>query len=154
ATSAAPTGKAEPASGGYRLDGEWSWASGIRHSHWIMIGGLVHRAGERHPDMRLFLVPTSDLNVLDTWYCAGLRGSGSNTVALADGFVPAHRSASLTPLRHACSPGSATNPAPIYRTPFIAVPPYALLGRALGLAGGAYADFVGWTRQRYLTYTA
>src|SRR5262249_49385842 len=61
---AAPAGKVEPASGGYRLDGEWSWASGIRHSHWIMIGGLVHRTGEHHPDMRLFLVPTSDLNVL------------------------------------------------------------------------------------------
>ena len=32
-------------------------ASGIRHSQWIMIGGLVHREHEHHPDMRLFLVP-------------------------------------------------------------------------------------------------
>src|SRR3982074_1790368 len=46
ATSAAPTGKAELASGGYRLDGQWSWSSGIRHSQWVMIGGLIHRAGE------------------------------------------------------------------------------------------------------------
>src|SRR6266576_326222 len=58
ATSAAPTGKAEVTSGGYRLDGQWSWSSGIRHSQWVMIGGLVHRPGEHHPDMRLFLVPT------------------------------------------------------------------------------------------------
>jgi 3-hydroxy-9,10-secoandrosta-1,3,5(10)-triene-9,17-dione monooxygenase len=154
ATSAAPTGKVEAVSGGCRLDGEWSWASGIRHSHWIMIGGLVHRAGEHHPDMRLYLVPVSDLKVLDTWYCAGLRGSGSHTVALDSVFVPEHRSVSFSTLRDACSPGSQINTAPIYRTPFIAVHTYALLAPALGLARGAYADFVQWTRQRYLTYTA
>jgi len=27
------------------------------HSDWIMIGGLAFRAGEDHPDMRLYLVP-------------------------------------------------------------------------------------------------
>ena len=153
ATSAAPTGKAEVAPGGYRLDGQWSWASGIRHSQWIMIGGLIFREGEHHPDMRLFLVPTSDLEVLDTWYCAGLRGSGSHTVALDDLFVPEHRSVSFSTLRDAVSPGSKINIAPIYRTPFIAVHTYALLAPALGLARGAYADFVQWTKKRYLTYT-
>ena len=154
ATSAAPTGKAEVAPGGYRLDGQWSWSSGIRHSQWIMIGGLIHRPGDHHPDMRLFLVPVSDLDVLDTWFCTGLRGSGSNTVALDGVFVPEHRSVSFSTLREADSPGSKINTAPIYRTPFIAVHTYALLGPALGLARGGYADFVQWTRQRYLTYTA
>src|SRR5215470_14780979 len=72
ATSAAPTGKAEMAPGGYRLNGQWSWSSGIRHSQWVMIGGLIHREGEHHPDMRLLLVPVADLAILDTWYCAGL----------------------------------------------------------------------------------
>jgi 3-hydroxy-9,10-secoandrosta-1,3,5(10)-triene-9,17-dione monooxygenase len=154
ATSAAPTGKVAAVAGGYRLDGEWSWASGIRHSQWIMIGGLVHRDGEHHPDMRLYLVPVADLKVLDDWYCAGLRASGSHTVALDNVLVPEHRSVSFATLRDACSPGSRTNTAPIYRTPFIAVHTYALLGPALGLARGGYADFVQWTRQRYLTYTA
>jgi 3-hydroxy-9,10-secoandrosta-1,3,5(10)-triene-9,17-dione monooxygenase len=153
ATSAAPTGKAAEAPGGYRLTGEWSWASGIRHSQWIMLGGLIFQQGHDHPDMRLFLVPVGDLTVLDTWYCAGLRGTGSNTVALDDVFVPAHRSVSFATLRDADSPGSKINTNPIYRTPFIAVHTYALLGPALGLARGAYAEFVQWTRQRYLTYT-
>jgi len=153
ATSAAPTGKAEVASGGYRLNGKWSWSSGIRHSHWIMIGGLVFHAGADHPDMRLFLVPVSDLKILDTWYCAGLRGSGSNTVELDNVFVPEHRSVSFETLRDAHSPGSQHNTNPIYRTPFIAVHTYALLGPCLGLARGGYDEFVQWTRQRYLTYT-
>ena len=38
-------------------------------------------------------------------------------------------------------------------TPFIAVHSYALLGPALGAVRGGYADFVQWTRERYLTYT-
>jgi len=153
ATSAAPTGRVTAAQDGYRLNGRWSWCSGLRHSHWIMIGGLVHRAGEDHPDMRLYLVPVSDLNQDDTWYCAGLRASGSNTAVLDDVFVPEHRSVSFSTLREGNSPGSKVNSHPIYRAPFIAVHSYALLAPVLGLARGGYADFTTWTRQRYLTYT-
>ena len=153
ATSAAPTGKSAVASGGYRLDGRWSWCSGLRHSQWIMIGGLVFRDGDHHPDMRLHLVPTSEVKQEDTWFCAGLSATGSNTVVLDNVFVPEHRSVSFSTLRDAHSPGSKINTNPIYRTPFIAVHSYALFGPALGLARGAYAEFVQWTKQRYLTYT-
>jgi 3-hydroxy-9,10-secoandrosta-1,3,5(10)-triene-9,17-dione monooxygenase len=153
ATSAAPTGKVALAPGGYRLDGRWSWCSGLRHSHWIMIGGLVQRPGEDHPDMRLYLVPVSQVQQDDTWYCAGLRASGSNTAVLDNVFVPEHRSVSFSVLREGCSPGSKVNANPIYRAPFIAVHSYALLGPVLGVARGGYAEFVQWTRQRYLTYT-
>jgi len=153
ATSAAPTGKVAPAAGGYRLDGRWSWCSGLRHSQWIMIGGLVQREGEDHPDMRLYLVPVSDLRQDDTWYCAGLRASGSNTSVLDNVFVPEHRSVSFSALREGRSPGSKVNANPIYHAPFIAVHSYALLGPVLGLARGAYEEFVQWTRKRYLTYT-
>ena len=86
ATSAKPTGKVTVAPGGYRLDGRWAWCSGLRHSHWIMIGGLVHREGDHHPDMRLFLVPTSDVRQEDTWYCAGLSATGSNTSVAGQRF--------------------------------------------------------------------
>jgi 3-hydroxy-9,10-secoandrosta-1,3,5(10)-triene-9,17-dione monooxygenase len=153
ATSAAPTGKVAVVPGGYKLDGRWSWCSGLRHSQWIMIGGLVFREGEDHPDMQLYLVPVSEVKQDDTWYCAGLRGSGSITAVLDDVFVPEHRTVSFATLRDACSPGSKVNTNPIYRTPFIAVHTYALLAPALGLARGGYADFTEWTRKRYLTYT-
>jgi alkylation response protein AidB-like acyl-CoA dehydrogenase len=98
-------------------------------------------------------VPVSEILQDDTWYCAGLRGSGSITAVLDHVFVPEHRSVSFATLRDAHSPGSEVNTNPIYRTPFIAVHSYALLGPALGLARGAYADFVEWTRERTLTYT-
>jgi 3-hydroxy-9,10-secoandrosta-1,3,5(10)-triene-9,17-dione monooxygenase len=113
----------------------------------------VFREGEDHPDMRLYLVPVSEVKQDDTWFCAGLRASGSNTSTLDNVFVPEHRSVSFSTLRDACSPGSKTNTNPVYRTPFIAVHSYALLAPVLGLARGGYGDFVQWTRQRYLTYT-
>ena len=83
--------------------------------------------------MRLLLVPVSQLKQDDTWYCAGLRASGSITcfarqrvrARASQGFV-------LDPARCAASPGSKINTNPIYRTPFIAVHTYALLGPALG----------------------
>jgi 3-hydroxy-9,10-secoandrosta-1,3,5(10)-triene-9,17-dione monooxygenase len=153
ATSAAPTGTITVVPGGYRLNGRWAWCSGLRHSDWIMIGGLAFRAGEDHPDMRLYLVPVSQVKMDDTWYCSGLRASGSITSVIDDVFVPEHRSVSFQTLRDACSPGSKVNTNPIYRTPFIAVHSYALIGPALGVARGGYADFVTWTRERYLTYT-
>jgi 3-hydroxy-9,10-secoandrosta-1,3,5(10)-triene-9,17-dione monooxygenase len=141
ATSAAPTGKVSVAPGGYKLNGRWSWCSGLRHSQWIMIGGLVFREGEDHPDMRLYLVPVSEVKQEDTWFCAGLSATGSNTSVLDEVFVPEHRSVSFALLRDAQSPGSKVNSNPIYRTPFIAVHSYALVAPALGLARGGYADF-------------
>src|ERR1700752_2379317 len=153
ATSAAPPGKVAVAPGGYRLNGRWSWCSGLHHSQWIMIGGLVFREGAHHPDMRLHLVPVSDVKQEDTWYCAGLRGTGSNTSVLDNVFVPEHRSVSFSTLRDACSPGSQINTNPIYRTPFIAVHSYALLGPVVGLARGAYAYFIEWSKGRKRTYT-
>src|SRR6202050_548536 len=137
ATSAAPTGKVTVVPGGYRLDGRWSWCSGLRHSQWIMIGGLAFREGEDHPDMRLYLVPGAGVKQDDTWCCAGLQASGSNTSVLDNVFVPEHRSVSFSTLRDACSPGSKVNTNPIYRTPFIAVHSYALLAPALGSSRGA-----------------
>jgi 3-hydroxy-9,10-secoandrosta-1,3,5(10)-triene-9,17-dione monooxygenase len=103
--------------------------------------------------MRLHLVPVSEVKQEDTWYSAGLRGSGSNTAVLDNVFVPEHRSVSFSTLRDACSPGSKVNTNPIYRTPFIAVHSYALLGPVLGLARGGYAEFVEWTKGRKRTYT-
>jgi 3-hydroxy-9,10-secoandrosta-1,3,5(10)-triene-9,17-dione monooxygenase len=153
ATSAAPTGKVAAAPGGYKLNGRWSWCSGLRHSQWIMIGGLVFREGEDHPDMRLYLVPVSQVKQEDTWFCAGLSATGSNTCVLDDVFVPEHRSVSFATLRDACSPGAKVNTNPMYQGPFLAVHTYALIGPALGAARGGYGDFTQWTRQRHLTYT-
>ena len=99
------------------------------------------------------MLPRKDVEIVDDWHVSGLRGTGSRSVRCDNVFVPEHRTVSFSTLRDACSPGSKINTNPIYRTPFIAVHSYALVGPAMGLARGAYAEFVEWTRKRYLTYT-
>jgi 3-hydroxy-9,10-secoandrosta-1,3,5(10)-triene-9,17-dione monooxygenase len=36
----APTGRAVPTDKGVRLTGRWSWATGVMHGNWIMVGAL------------------------------------------------------------------------------------------------------------------
>jgi len=152
ATSFAPTGKTTVVDGGYRLSGEWAWASGIRHSDWIIIGSMIFPENG-HPDLLLLLVPKTDLTVKDVWHNAGLRASGSNTVVLDDVFVPKHRVVSMGDLREGRAPGAAVNTGAIYSVPIIAASSYALLGPQIGIASGAYERWIAWNKNRVAKYT-
>ena len=39
----------------------------------------------------LALMPMSELTIEDTWFVAGMKGTGSNTIVAKDVFVPEHR---------------------------------------------------------------
>jgi alkylation response protein AidB-like acyl-CoA dehydrogenase len=84
----APTGIATPVDGGYRLNGRWSFASGIRHSEWVTTGAWV-AGGEqsRRRQIRL-VVPVSQVKIHDNWQVMGLRGTGSCDFSVKDLFVP------------------------------------------------------------------
>jgi alkylation response protein AidB-like acyl-CoA dehydrogenase len=89
--SIAPSGTGVAAEGGVRLSGRWSYVSGSLHAQWAVLGfNLVDGTGEA-VDGRIAVVPAEDYSVSDTWFAAGMRGSGSNTVTAEDVFVPAHR---------------------------------------------------------------
>lgn len=81
----APTGTYEATDGGYVVTGRWEWATGIEHSHWVLVHGLQLR-----PEIatRFFAVPVADVSVDDVWHTSGMRATGSNTVRLEDVFVP------------------------------------------------------------------
>ncbi|MFJ6199323.1 acyl-CoA dehydrogenase family protein [Micromonospora sp. NPDC092111] len=107
----APQGRAEPADGGYRVNGRWAFASGSRHADWIFGNCLLTVDGQplpgedgRPPATRSMLFPASRVTVLDTWQVLGLRGTGSHDVLVDDAFCPAEQSFDLftgTP----CVPG-------------------------------------------------
>ncbi|MCW2750064.1 MAG: acyl-CoA dehydrogenase [Aeromicrobium sp.] len=88
-----PTGRAEMVPGGYRLRGQWGFASGSAHADWLVCAAVVTANGE--PRMtsggrktRMLFVPKSDCQMLDTWYTLGLRGTGSNHYEVDGVFVP------------------------------------------------------------------
>jgi indole-3-acetate monooxygenase len=83
-----PNGVAVPVDGGYRVTGRWPFASGIMHSSWLMGGCSIADGG----GARLMFLRRGEAHVLDTWYTAGLRGTGSHDFEVRDVFVPVSRS--------------------------------------------------------------
>ena len=152
ATSFVPVGTVVRQDGGFRLSGEWSWASGVGFSSWVMLGGLVPRDGEP-PENRLFLVPTSQVTVLDTWFNAGLRGTGSDNVVAQDVFVPEHRTLVMASVREGEPPGALTNTDPHFRAPLMTHAGYAMVGPAIGIARGVIEEWAQNARSRAHSYT-
>ena len=77
------TGRPDPSTGGYVINGRWSFGSGCTHAD-VIVGGCLVMDGdlpafvEDRPDFVVACAPASSWTVLDTWYTTGLAGSGSN----------------------------------------------------------------------------
>lgn len=91
-------GTAVPVSGGFRLSGSWSFASGIKHATHIHTLGLIQ--GTNEP--RIFVLPVGKATLIDNWDVLGLRATGSIDYKIDDVFVPegyTHFAVTETPKR-------------------------------------------------------
>lgn len=88
------------------------------------------------------LVRTSDVEIKDDWFVAGLQGTGSNSVAVKDLTVPAHRKLQLDAWMERRSEAFDSPDAPAMLKgqpgPILAL---ALCGAALGAGRAAMAEF-------------
>ena len=121
---------------GYRLTGgNGRFCSGIDYATWVIIGNAVKKAdGSIEP--RFFVVPKSDIEVVDDWYTMGMRGTGSRSIKIDSAFIPAHRSCSLADMLSGSTPGAKLHEGAIYRMPFADLAPFSIVGAPLGLAKG------------------
>ena len=128
-----PPQQALEVEGGYRLTGRVPLASMISDTSWMVFSAFIMEGGQ--PRMTPFgpaiigvALPTSDVQVVDTWDTLGMRGTDSNDAAFNDVFVPLRRSFPLVPEyergRHFQGP--------LYRFP--AVPISAVFSAAVVLA--------------------
>ena len=148
-----PGGLATPADGGIVVNGKWSFISGALHAHWQEIIAVL--AGpDREPEPVMALVPMSDLQVIDDWHTAGLRGTGSVTTVAQDVFIPAERVLPLGAVLQGQSASKANANAPIYRNPLLPVAAASSVGTVVGLAQAAEATFLERIAERKITYTA
>jgi len=147
-----PTGKATPEDGGYRLSGRWSFVSGVDYSDWAIVAAMVF-GPQGPPHARQFLIPRKDYVIEDTWHNVGMRGTGSNDIVVADVKIPGHRTLAMDDFREGNTPGSRVNPGPLYRGAMICTFPHALSAPALGVARGAFATWLEWTREKVATST-
>ncbi|MBX9828792.1 MAG: acyl-CoA dehydrogenase family protein [Xanthobacteraceae bacterium] len=147
AASFAPRAKVAPVEGGYRVSCDQStFASGVNHSSWAMVGGMLHGSGP--PKWLLLMVPPGQFSVRDVWNTAGMRGTGSNTIVTDNVFVPSAHAVDLADLREGKAPGGALSSNPTTRTPFFFYAPLCFAAPMLGAALGAYAHFREWTKPR------
>ena len=88
-----PHGRAVRVEGGWRVSGQWPFASGCHHATWLPTAAWLHdedgpiRDANGSPEWRVFHLPASDCAILDTWYTSGLRGTGSADYTMEDVFV-------------------------------------------------------------------
>lgn len=148
-----PAGRATRAEGGYRLRGSWPFSSGVMSCAWNMLASVVSSDDEADGiEYRIFLLPKDDYRVLDTWNVAGLRGTGSCDVEVRDVFVADHMSVAVGELGGGPTPGSKSNPNPLYQLPVFSLFPYVLSGVALGNAQACLDDYAEVARHRISTY--
>jgi len=134
-------GKVTREGAGYRLvGGEGRFCSGIDHSKWIIVGNAV-TSGDAPPEPRFFVVPRSEVEIVDDWYTAGMRGTGSRSIKIADAFIPEYRSVSMAELQNGTSAGAKVHDSPLYRMPMTGLPPFSIIGGPLGMARGALQTF-------------
>jgi len=91
-------GKAQPVSGGFKLTGSWSFASGIKHGTHIHTLGLIDGTHEA----RIFVLPVGKAKLIDNWDVLGLRATGSIDYTTDNVFVPeayTHMATTEQPLR-------------------------------------------------------
>jgi indole-3-acetate monooxygenase len=141
AGSLRPQGRAWPIEGGYRVKGQWNFASGIHHANWLYCPCLV-MDGEKTavtpagtPRVRAMWLPIAQARIIDTWSTIGMRGTGSQDFAVDDVFVPSERTCFLAE--------QPVEKGPLYQPRMLLTFLWtATVANALGIARGAIETFV------------
>ena len=140
-------GTATKVDGGYVLNGQWQWGTGIVHSTWVLAGGLV--VGESsQPLPTMFLMPTSEVEPIDTWHVAGMCATGSWDFKIDGVFVPDDHALPFQQILDATTGIADRFSAPLYSTPLMPVLGFAAGLPILGAAQMALAEFSDQMREK------
>jgi alkylation response protein AidB-like acyl-CoA dehydrogenase len=128
------TPRAERVEGGYRVSGTWTFASGSRHATWLRAQALA-------PEPLQVLFPRASATIHDVWHVVGLRGTGSDTYAVDNLFVPSSH-AYVRDLARRREPG------PLYRFSIVNLYAIGFAGVALGIARATLDAFYALAREK------
>ncbi|MFF0087250.1 acyl-CoA dehydrogenase family protein [Streptomyces canus] len=127
-----PGTKAERVDGGYLVSGRWPFASGSFAADWGTLG-IALDVPEGEDPRALALIPAEAWTIEPTWFVAGMKGSGSDTIVVEDHFVPDHRIQRFLDMREARYLTPHTDDQNSHMA-FIAVAALILVAPQLGLA--------------------
>ena len=134
---------------GYRLTGQWGFATGSRHATWLGChvpiceeDGTQRMAPNGRPTVRTMLFPKSEARIIDNWYVLGLRGTGSDSYAMQDHFIPQEYTAGRD------NPAELREPGPLYQFTSGMIYAMSFSHVSLGIARGAYDAFIEIARDK------
>jgi alkylation response protein AidB-like acyl-CoA dehydrogenase len=134
-------GTAVEVSGGYRVSGRWSFASGSRHAtllgaHCKIVGpdGKPRLRPDGKPADRTLFLTRSKAMIDDVWQVVGLKGTGSDSYDVKDVFVPEEETIDRERLETARERGT------LFRFSTMQVYQAAFGGVMLGIARGMLDD--------------
>lgn len=132
-----PSASSVRVDGGYRVTGRWGFASASHHASWANMGIPLTNVSGDVVGAGSAWIPMSDLKIEDTWYVAGMSGSGSDTLVAEDVFVPDTR---VIPVTDAMDGRTASEfqDETLYHSSLVPVLALVLVGPVLGMAEAAY----------------
>ncbi|MFS2024144.1 acyl-CoA dehydrogenase [Massilia sp. CT11-137] len=133
AGSGAPTGHADREGDGWRVEGEWDYASGapmathFTFNAFLRADGRPLLAADGQPRIQAFVVPKEIVEIVPRWRSIGLRATASHAYRIRGAWVHADHGFVI-------DPAAAREQGPLYRFPFL---PFAFVTLAANVAGMA-----------------
>jgi indole-3-acetate monooxygenase len=142
-------GRGVAVEGGIRVTGRWGFATGSRHATWLGAhvpifepGGAPRMNPNGRPFVRTVLFPKTSAKIIDNWQVIGLRGTGSDSYAVEDLFVPLKYTASRDNQAERREPGL------LYKFTSGMVYAMGFSNVSLGIARGALEAFIVLARDK------
>jgi alkylation response protein AidB-like acyl-CoA dehydrogenase len=135
--------------GGYRVTGRWGFATGSRHASWLGAhvpvfeeNGKPRLGANGRQVVRTIVLPKSEARIIDNWQVLGLRGTGSDSYALDNHFVPQARTAGRD------NPEERREKGPLYQFTSGMIYAMSFAHVSLGIARGAFNAFIELARDK------
>ncbi|MBV8889350.1 MAG: acyl-CoA dehydrogenase family protein [Alphaproteobacteria bacterium] len=135
--------------GGYRVTGQWGFATGSRHATWLGChvsifepDGSARLNPNGRPFVRTMLFRKSEARIIDNWQVLGLRGTGSDSYALDDHFVPQPYTCSRD------NEAERREPGPLYQFTSGMIYAMSFSHVSLGIARGTFDAFLEIARDK------
>jgi alkylation response protein AidB-like acyl-CoA dehydrogenase len=142
-------GRAVAVEGGLRVTGRWGFATGSRHATWLGAHVPVFEADgtprlnpNGRPFVRTIVFPKSSAKIIDNWQVIGLRGTGSDSYALDDMFIPQRYTAGRD------NQAERREPGPLYRFTSGMIYAMGFSSVSLGIARGALDALIELARDK------
>ena len=142
-------GRTIVAEGGYRVTGRWGFATGSRHARWLGChtslfdpDGSPRKLPNGRQQVRTMIFRKSEARIIDNWQVLGLRGTGSDSYALEDHFVPQKFTAGRD------SPEELREQGPLYQFTSGMIYAMSFAHVSMGIAKGAFDAFIEIARDK------